>query len=110
MLRSGVRVLRRSDSEGAKDYCSASPAAKPSRLTRVFLSLQAHLAERLARGANWTVFAPNDVAFAATLEALGLSKASLLASKELLDVLVRLHIAPGKACTLFWLVYPFWLL
>ena len=73
MLRSGVRVLRRSDSEGAKDYCSASPAAEPSRLTRVFLSLQAHLAERLARGANWTVFAPNDVAFAATLEALGLS-------------------------------------
>jgi uncharacterized surface protein with fasciclin (FAS1) repeats len=57
---------------------------------------QAHLAERLARGSNWTVFAPSDVAFAATLDALDLSKASLLASKELLDVLVRLHIAPGR--------------
>jgi len=36
MLRSGVRVLRRSNSEGTRDYCSASPAAEPSRLTRAF--------------------------------------------------------------------------
>ena len=57
---------------------------------------QAQLADRLARGSNWTVFAPSDLAFAATLDALGLSKASLLASKELLSALVRLHIAPGR--------------
>ena len=57
---------------------------------------KAHLADRLARSSNWTVFVPNDIAFAATLDALGLSKASLLASKELLDALVRMHIAPGR--------------
>jgi len=64
--------------------------------THVMRLLQAQLADRLARGSNWTLFAPSDVAFAATLDALGLSKATLLASKELLDVLMRLHIAPGK--------------
>jgi uncharacterized surface protein with fasciclin (FAS1) repeats len=57
---------------------------------------QAHLVERLSRGSAWTVFAPTDAAFMATLNALGLSKSSLMASKELLEALVRMHIVAAK--------------
>ena len=55
------------------------------------------MAERLTRGSSWTLFAPTDAALAATLDTLGISKASLLASKAALDALLRLHIIPAKA-------------
>ena len=55
------------------------------------------MAERLTRGSSWTLFAPTDAALAATLDALGISKANLLASKAALDALLRLHIIPAKA-------------
>jgi uncharacterized surface protein with fasciclin (FAS1) repeats len=60
------------------------------------LGRQAALAERLSRGSAFTVFAPTDAAFAATLDALGVSKASLMASGELLNVLMRMHVVGSK--------------
>ncbi len=52
--------------------------------------------ERLTRGSAWTVFAPTDAAFAVTLDALGLSKPALLASREAADALIRMHVVAAK--------------
>jgi uncharacterized surface protein with fasciclin (FAS1) repeats len=42
------------------------------------------------------VFAPTDAAFAVTLDALGLSKPALLASREAADALIRMHVVAAK--------------
>ena len=55
----------------------------------------AGLAETLAGEEEFTVFAPTDEAFAAALEALGISAEELLASESLSSILLY-HVVPGK--------------
>ncbi len=55
----------------------------------------AELVGALGGEGPFTVFAPTNAAFAAALEALGLTKEELLASDDLADIL-KYHVAPGK--------------
>jgi uncharacterized surface protein with fasciclin (FAS1) repeats len=56
---------------------------------------QAELAEALAGEGPFTVFAPTDEAFAAALEALGLTAEELLASEGLASILLY-HVVSGE--------------
>jgi uncharacterized surface protein with fasciclin (FAS1) repeats len=56
---------------------------------------QAELAETLAGEGPFTVFAPTDAAFAAALEALGITAEDLLASEDLSSILLY-HVAGGE--------------
>lgn len=55
----------------------------------------AGLAETLADGGPFTVFAPTDDAFAAALEDLGLTADELLADTETLTSILAYHVVPG---------------
>ncbi|MCU0514388.1 MAG: fasciclin domain-containing protein [Anaerolineae bacterium] len=55
----------------------------------------AGLVEALTEGGPYTVFAPTDEAFAAALEALGVTAADLLADPETLASILLYHIVPG---------------
>jgi|FLYL01.1.fsa_nt_gi uncharacterized surface protein with fasciclin (FAS1) repeats len=55
----------------------------------------ANLADTLAGEGPFTVFAPTDEAFAAALEALGLTAEELLASEDLGSILTY-HVVPGQ--------------
>ena len=63
--------------------------------TLVAAVLEAGLAETLSSEGPFTVFAPTDDAFAAALEALGISAADLLASEDLAGILTY-HVVAGK--------------
>ncbi len=56
---------------------------------------QADLAEALAGEGPFTVFAPTDAAFAAALEALGITAEDLLASEDLASILLY-HVVGGE--------------
>ena len=56
---------------------------------------QAELAETLAGEGPFTVFAPTDAAFAAALEALGITAEDLLASEDLAGILLY-HVVGGE--------------
>ncbi len=56
----------------------------------------AGLGETLSGEGPFTVFAPTDDAFAAALEALGLSAEDLLADTELLTQILLYHVVPGR--------------
>ncbi|HSG19043.1 MAG TPA: fasciclin domain-containing protein, partial [Anaerolineae bacterium] len=62
--------------------------------TLVAAVVYAGLADALS-GGEWTVFAPTDDAFAAALEALGISAEELLASPDLAGILTY-HVVAGK--------------
>jgi len=49
----------------------------------------------LSEGGPFTVFAPTDAAFAAALEALGITAEDLLADTELLTEVLSYHVVPG---------------
>lgn len=51
--------------------------------------------ESLTNGGPFTVFAPTDAAFAAALEALGLTAEELLADTTLLTTVLAYHVVPG---------------
>lgn len=51
--------------------------------------------EMLTNGGPYTVFAPTDAAFAAALEALGLTAEQLLADTETLNSVLAYHVVPG---------------
>jgi basic membrane lipoprotein Med (substrate-binding protein (PBP1-ABC) superfamily) len=51
--------------------------------------------ENLSTGGPFTVFAPTDAAFAAALEALGLTADELLADQELLTTVLMYHVVDG---------------
>ncbi len=63
--------------------------------TLVAAVVEAGLAETLSSEGPFTVFAPTDDAFAAALEALGISAADLLASEDLAGILTY-HVVAGK--------------
>ncbi len=63
--------------------------------TLVAAVVEAGLAETLSSEGPFTVFAPTDDAFAAALEALGISAADLLASEDLTSILTY-HVVAGK--------------
>jgi len=56
----------------------------------------AGLVETLSGEGPFTVFAPTDEAFAAALEALGLTADELLADTELLTAVLTYHVIPGE--------------
>ena len=56
----------------------------------------AGLADALSGPGPFTVFAPNNAAFAALLGELGVSKEALLANKPLLTAVLTYHVLPGK--------------
>ncbi len=56
----------------------------------------AGLADTLAGEGPFTVFAPTDEAFAAALQALGISAEDLLANTDLLTDILLYHVAPGQ--------------
>ena len=56
----------------------------------------AGLVETLSSDGPFTVFAPTDEAFAAALEALGLTADELLADTETLTAILTYHVVPGK--------------
>jgi uncharacterized surface protein with fasciclin (FAS1) repeats len=56
----------------------------------------AGLVESLSGVGPFTVFAPTDEAFAAALEALGLTAEELLADTALLTSVLTYHVVPGK--------------
>jgi uncharacterized surface protein with fasciclin (FAS1) repeats len=51
--------------------------------------------EELTNGGPYTVFAPTDEAFAATLEALGMTAEDVLADQALLTSILAYHVIPG---------------
>ncbi|MEM7738290.1 MAG: fasciclin domain-containing protein [Deinococcota bacterium] len=63
--------------------------------TLVAAVTEAGLVETLMGEGPFTVFAPTDDAFAAALEALGLTAEELLASEDLASILTY-HVVPGK--------------
>ena len=63
--------------------------------TLVAAVTEAGLVETLSGDGPFTVFAPTDEAFAAALEALGLTAEELLASEDLANILTY-HVVPGK--------------
>ena len=63
--------------------------------TLVAAVTEAGLVETLSSEGPFTVFAPTDDAFAAALEALGLTAEELLASDDLAAILTY-HVVPGK--------------
>jgi len=64
--------------------------------TLVAAASAAGLVETLAGEGPFTVFAPTDDAFAAALEALGLTAEELLADTETLTAVLTYHVVPGK--------------
>ena len=81
---------------GASTQSLVDLAAANSRLSTFTAALQAAgLADELATGGPYTVFAPNDAAFAAALGALGVSPEAALANPQLLTQVLLYHIVPG---------------
>ncbi len=71
-------------------------AVADGRFTTLVAAVQAAgLADTLATGGPFTVFAPTDQAFANVLDLLGISAAELLADKALLTDILLYHVVPG---------------
>ncbi len=69
--------------------------ATPQLSTLKEAVLAAGLADTLKSAGPFTVFAPTDQAFAATLHRLGLTAAQLLADKTLLTDVLKTHVVAG---------------
>ncbi len=80
------------------DIVVASATSDTPEFTVLLAAVQAAgLTETLAGEGPFTVFAPTDAAFAAALEALGLSAEDVLADTELLTAVLTYHVVPGIA-------------
>jgi basic membrane lipoprotein Med (substrate-binding protein (PBP1-ABC) superfamily) len=73
--------------------------AAGSFTTLVAAAEAAGLVETLAGPGPFTVFAPTDEAFAATLEAMGVTAEQVLADTGLLTAVLTYHVVPGVAAT-----------
>jgi uncharacterized surface protein with fasciclin (FAS1) repeats len=65
-------------------------------LLAAVLAADPAILSELSDGGPFTVFAPTDEAFAAALEALGVSAEDLLADTEALTEILLYHVAPGE--------------
>lgn len=79
--------------ETAVALASANPAEFTVLVDAV---VAADLAGALSGSGPFTVFAPTDAAFAALLGELGVTKAQLLADKDLLTAVLAYHVVPGR--------------
>lgn len=79
--------------ETAVALASANPAEFTVLVDAV---VAADLAGALSGSSPFTVFAPTDAAFAALLGELGVTKAQLLADKDLLTAVLTYHVVPGR--------------
>ncbi len=78
-------------------------SAEEAEFTVLLAAVQAAdpaVLEELSEGGPYTVFAPTDAAFAAALEALGLTAEELLAETELLTEILAYHVVLGSFTTL----------
>jgi transforming growth factor-beta-induced protein len=76
----------------------ASTSAETPEFTVLLAAVQAAdpaVLETLTGSGPYTVFAPTDAAFAAALEALGVTAEELLANTELLTQVLSYHVVPG---------------
>jgi basic membrane protein A and related proteins len=78
---------------------AASTAETPEFTTLLAAVSAAGLVETLAGEGPFTVFAPTDAAFAATLEALGVTAEQVLADTDLLTSVLTYHVVGGVAAT-----------
>lgn len=80
------------------DTVIASAGAEAPEFTVLLAAVTAadpSVLDELTNGGPYTVFAPTDAAFAAALEALGLTAEELLADTELLTGVLAYHVVPG---------------
>ena len=76
----------------------ASAGAEAPEFTILLAAVQAadpSVLAALTEGGPYTVFAPTDAAFAAALEALGVTAEDLLADTDLLTTVLAYHVVPG---------------
>ena len=82
------------------DIVVASSSAETPEFTVLLAAVQAADPAIIALlsnpDANLTVFAPTDAAFAAALEALGVSAEELLGNTALLNQVLMYHVVPGR--------------
>jgi transforming growth factor-beta-induced protein len=74
----------------------AADAPEFTVLLAAVLAADPSVAEMLTNDGPFTVFAPTDAAFAALLEALGVTAEDVLADTELLNAVLAYHVVPGK--------------
>jgi basic membrane lipoprotein Med (substrate-binding protein (PBP1-ABC) superfamily) len=78
---------------------AATQAEAPQFTTLLAAVSAAGLVDALAGDGPFTVFAPTDEAFAATLEALGVTAEQVLADTDLLTSVLTYHVVAGVAAT-----------
>ncbi|MDX2138894.1 MAG: BMP family ABC transporter substrate-binding protein [Chloroflexota bacterium] len=78
---------------------AATEAETPEFTTLLAAVTAADLGGALSDAGPFTVFAPTDAAFAAALEALGVSAEDVLADTELLTSILTYHVVAGVAAT-----------
>jgi basic membrane lipoprotein Med (substrate-binding protein (PBP1-ABC) superfamily) len=78
---------------------AATEGDAPQFTTLLAAVQAAGLVETLAGAGPFTVFAPTDEAFAATLEALGVTAEQVLADTDLLTSVLTYHVVAGVAAT-----------
>ncbi len=100
LVLAAVPAFAQDDMQTIADIVVSSTGAETPEFTVLLAAVQAadpSILELLANpDANVTVFAPTDAAFAAALEALGVSAEDLLADTELLNNVLLYHVAPGS--------------
>ena len=90
-----IRVVT-SDLPGRSTSSIADLVVDDSRLSTLLAAVDAAgLVETLANEGPFTVFAPNNTAFAAALDAIGITAEDLLANTELLTQILLYHVVPG---------------
>ncbi len=82
------------------DIVLSSATAETPEFTTLLAAVNAadpmFVAELSRPDANYTVFAPTDAAFAAALEALGVTPDELLARPDILNTVLAYHLVPGR--------------
>jgi basic membrane lipoprotein Med (substrate-binding protein (PBP1-ABC) superfamily) len=99
-LKAGTIVTGVAPTDGALLESIPAVAEAAGSFTTLLAAVEAAgLVETLAGPGPFTVFAPTDEAFAAALEALGVTAEDLLADTELLTSILTYHVVGGVAAT-----------